>query len=271
MKKKLFAVLAAVLALIAVPAFADYLNETYFGVKDLYIGEDGSLTFEGATDDGYESIFVITDPTADRTITFPNSSGTVALNPAAASWEFEGATADTYETTLTVVDPTADRTVTIPNATGAVILSAGGVAESANAISGGSGTLVFEGSTADAYETTLTAADTTSSDKTITLPNATGTVALTDSTITPPSVNINSGGAVTFLAKGQLTVVNTDTDTTTSVIGALTTDYVVATINDGNSNGVFVETAVVSSAGVVTVTLSGDPGADTKVSYIVIR
>ena len=37
--------------------------------------------FEGATADAYETTFAITDPTADRTITFPNSTGTVALNP----------------------------------------------------------------------------------------------------------------------------------------------------------------------------------------------
>ena len=41
----------------------------------------------------------------------------------------------------------------------------------------------FEGATADGYETVLVATDPTGSDKTITLPNATGTVALTsDST-----------------------------------------------------------------------------------------
>ena len=36
------------------------------------------LTFEGGTADGYETTFAITDPTADRTITFPNKSMTVA-------------------------------------------------------------------------------------------------------------------------------------------------------------------------------------------------
>ncbi len=35
------------------------------------------LVFEGATADASETTFVITDPTADRTITFPNESGTV--------------------------------------------------------------------------------------------------------------------------------------------------------------------------------------------------
>ena len=36
------------------------------------------LTFEGGTADGYETTFAITDPTADRTITFPNKTMTVA-------------------------------------------------------------------------------------------------------------------------------------------------------------------------------------------------
>lgn len=38
-----------------------------------------SITFEGATADDYETVLQVSDPTADRTITLPNSSGTVAL------------------------------------------------------------------------------------------------------------------------------------------------------------------------------------------------
>ena len=37
----------------------------------------GNLVFEGATDDGNETTLAITDPTADRTITIPNRSGTI--------------------------------------------------------------------------------------------------------------------------------------------------------------------------------------------------
>ncbi len=37
------------------------------------------LAFEGATDDTQETTFAITDPTADRTITFPDASGDVSL------------------------------------------------------------------------------------------------------------------------------------------------------------------------------------------------
>jgi hypothetical protein len=38
-----------------------------------------SITFEGATADDYETTLAVVDPTADRTITLPNATGTVAL------------------------------------------------------------------------------------------------------------------------------------------------------------------------------------------------
>ena len=40
------------------------------------------ITFEGATDDAHETILAITDPTADRTITFPDATGTVVTTTA---------------------------------------------------------------------------------------------------------------------------------------------------------------------------------------------
>ncbi len=38
-----------------------------------------SITFEGATANDFETTLAVTDPTADRTITFPDATGTVAL------------------------------------------------------------------------------------------------------------------------------------------------------------------------------------------------
>ena len=121
-----------------------------------------SITFEGATANDFETVLQITDPTADRTITFPDASGTVALaaNVAALSGAtftggitgtdlsltgnltvlgttttidsstillknslvFEGATADSYETTIQITDPTADQTITLQNASGVIPL-----------------------------------------------------------------------------------------------------------------------------------------------------
>ena len=44
------------------------------------VGEFGtSITFEGATANDFETTLAVTDPTADRTITFPDATGTVAL------------------------------------------------------------------------------------------------------------------------------------------------------------------------------------------------
>ena len=121
------------------------------GVADLdssaNVKTSTGIVFEGATADAYETSLVVTDPTADRTITLPNSSGTVVLSDGSGnvtisgnltvsgttttidsttvnvvnSFVFEGATADAYETTLTIVDPTADRTITLPNVSGTVI------------------------------------------------------------------------------------------------------------------------------------------------------
>ena len=39
----------------------------------------GNITFEGSTANGNETSLTVTDPTADRTITFPDATGTVAL------------------------------------------------------------------------------------------------------------------------------------------------------------------------------------------------
>ena len=37
------------------------------------------IVFEGSTEDNFETVFTLVDPTADRTITLPDATGTVAL------------------------------------------------------------------------------------------------------------------------------------------------------------------------------------------------
>ena len=47
--------------------------------SNIEVKEDGNLTFEGATNDGFETTITVADPTADRTITFPDATGTVLM------------------------------------------------------------------------------------------------------------------------------------------------------------------------------------------------
>ena len=42
-------------------------------------GSNPVITFEGATANAYETVVNVTDPTADRTITLPDATGTVSL------------------------------------------------------------------------------------------------------------------------------------------------------------------------------------------------
>ena len=49
---------------------------------------DSSIVFEGATADAHETTLTVTDPTADRTITLPNETGTLISSTGAATNAF---------------------------------------------------------------------------------------------------------------------------------------------------------------------------------------
>jgi hypothetical protein len=217
------------------------------------------IVFEGATDDAHETTLQVTDPTADRTITLPNLSGTVSTidgtetftnktltAPVITSGVFNTAISGTafldednmasdsatklasqqsikayVDATITAqdLDVTSDsgtiaidldsETLTIAGGTGIDTTGASNTitvaVDSTVATLTGTQTLtnktltsptintptitnltattltltdssiVFEGATADAHETTLTVVDPTA-DRTLTLPNETGTL-----------------------------------------------------------------------------------------------
>ena len=217
------------------------------------------IVFEGATDDAYETTVVVTDPTADRTITLPNLTGTVSLisgtetltnktlttptltspvlNTAISGSAFldednmasdsatklasqqsikayvdSQLTAEDLDITTdsgtiaidldsetltiaggtgidttgssntitvavdsTVATLTGTQTMTNKTLTSPTINSPTITTLTATALNLTDSSIVFEGSTADAHETTLTVTDPTA-DRTITLPNETGTL-----------------------------------------------------------------------------------------------
>jgi hypothetical protein len=102
---------------------------------DLLVPQNEIVMWSAETNT-YTTTVTATQPTADRTITLPNATGTVALaeNVAALSGAtftgnislptqitFEGATADAHETVIAVTDPTSDRVIVFPDVTGNVV------------------------------------------------------------------------------------------------------------------------------------------------------
>ena len=58
-----------------------WLSLDYFMDADSTVNPQfgSSIAFEGATANAFETTLAVTDPTADRTITLPNATGTVVL------------------------------------------------------------------------------------------------------------------------------------------------------------------------------------------------
>ena len=217
------------------------------------------IVFEGATDDANETTLVVADPSADRTITLPNLTGTVSLLDATETLTNKTLTAPTLTSAVlntavsgsaildednmasdsatqlatqqsikafveaqvtaedldittdsgtiaidldsetltiaggtgidttgssntitiavdsTVATLTGSQTLTNKTLTSPTINSPTITSLTATALSLTDSSIVFEGSTADANETTLTVVDPTA-DRTITLPNETGTL-----------------------------------------------------------------------------------------------
>tara|TARA_A100001011_G_scaffold145061_1_gene153234 strand:- start:1015 stop:1398 length:384 start_codon:yes stop_codon:yes gene_type:complete len=49
-------------------------------ITDLLLDQGANLIFEGNLSNSYETTLTVVEPTADRTITLPNATGTVALD-----------------------------------------------------------------------------------------------------------------------------------------------------------------------------------------------
>jgi hypothetical protein len=60
----------------------DGLENGTSNFANVTVAEDGNITFEGATDDGFQTTLTVVDPTADRTISLPNASGTLLMTGA---------------------------------------------------------------------------------------------------------------------------------------------------------------------------------------------
>ena len=180
----------------------------------------------------------INTPTiATPSISAPTLTGIVTATGAvfagASPLVFEGATSNAFETTFAITDPTADRTVTIQDASGTVAyltdITGGGASEFSTVVVNTS--VIFEGSTDDSNETTLVASD-PDADRTITLPNATGTIVLKDSTDTLTNKSIDSDNNTIT------NIVNADIKSSAAIAFSKMADLTAsrALVSDGNGD-----------------------------------
>jgi hypothetical protein len=164
------------------------------GVEDaanaIEIGS-GNITFEGSTADANEIILTAADASGgDKTLTLPNETGTVLSTASSIANSNLANSAITIGSTSVSLGATQGTFAGLTSLASTTLVS--GTVDGANSITLASGNITFEGSTADGNEIILTAADASGSDKTITLPNATGTVALLS------TLSIASGSGLTY-------------------------------------------------------------------------
>ena len=110
-------------------------------------------------------------------------------------------------------------------------------------------TIVFEGATDNAHETTLTVTDPTA-DRTITLPNVTGTVVTTGDTGTVTSTMITDG-----------TIVNADVNTSAAIEGSK------LQVSSGSNAGTMSAANFTKLAGIETAATADQTNAEIKTAY----
>ena len=171
----------------------------------------------------------------------------------------------TIGSTAVALGATASTIAGLTSLTSNILIAGSG----ANAISinGSNSSINFEGSTDDANETILTAADATGGDKTLTLPNETGTILTTASSI----ANSNLANSTITFGSASVALGSTVTGISVTNLQAITKLQVGAEGGAGNiilqSSGITFEGATGGADANETLLAVTDPTADRTITF----
>lgn len=221
-------------------------------VRDIVLQD--VLAFEGSTDDGYETTITASDPGADYAVTLQAKAGSIVID-GTACWDLEGTALSITTGILNVTEADPLSATKALDNLASVAISESLISDTAATDDLGSEALYwkklyldtsisFEGATDDTHQTTLSATDATTADRTITLQDADGIVAMdvtactdlegTGLAISTGTLNVTNGlASIAGLTEADVSVIEATANDTYSVVTSGGNDYLLGS-NAGN-------------------------------------
>ena len=231
-------------------------------------GVDASIVFEGATADAHETTLTVVDPTADRTITLPNATGTVALVAnvlALSGGTMSGAIAMGTSKITGMGDPTLDQDATTKIYVDTILGSATAAATSATSAATSatsaatSATSASNSATASASSASASASSASAAATSATSAASSATAAATSATSAANSATAATTSA-TSAAASATAAATSATSATTSASSALTSATAAAT--SASSAATSASSALTSANSAATSASSAAPSYD---------
>lgn len=196
-------------------------------------GVDASIVFEGTTADAYETTLTVVDPTADNTITLPNTSGTVVL--------------------ATATQTLTNKTITAPTITGLSNPTNGGDAANKTYVDSilGSATSAAASAAAAATSATSAATSATSSATSATSSATSASASATSASAASASASAASTSATNAAASATAAATSATSAATSATSSATSASASASSANDSSASAILANDWATKTSGPV--------------------